>query len=109
MNRCYYFTGAATKNYYSTKSDFSQMIKKKLTFWLSILKYLNTLFRFSFDKNLITILMNVLFKESNPTSKLSGCETDSLVKEAVSYPDHTPVTNMTHEHQGEIADTDRRR
>ena len=73
------------------------------------MKYLNTLFRFSFDKNLITILMNVLFKESNPTSKLSGCETDSLVKEAVSYPVCTPVANMTHEHQGEIADTDRRR
>ena len=53
--------------------------------------------------------MNVLFKESNPTSKLSGCETDSLVKEAVSYPVYTPVANMTHEHQGEIADTDRRR
>ena len=42
-------------------------------------------------------------------SKLSGCETDSLVKEAVSYPVYTPVANMTHEHQGEIADTDRRR
>jgi len=56
-----------------------------------------------------TTSSNNSVQESNSTSKLSGCETDSLVKEAVSYPDCTPVASMTHEHQGEIADTDRRR